>query len=62
MNLGNLTEYPYPSARRVLMGKRGAVATSQPLAAIAGMQMLWAGGNAVEWQLPSPSSNPPATE
>ncbi|HIK29295.1 MAG: gamma-glutamyltransferase family protein [Oscillatoriaceae bacterium SKW80] len=48
MNLGNLTEYPYPSARRVLMGKRGAVATSQPLAAIAGMQMLWAGGNAVD--------------
>ncbi len=48
MNPGNLTDYPYPSARRVLMGKRGAVATSQPLAAIAGMQMLWAGGNAVD--------------
>jgi gamma-glutamyltranspeptidase/glutathione hydrolase len=46
--LGNLTEYPYLSTRRVVMGTRGAVATSQPLAAIAGMEMLWAGGNAVD--------------
>ena len=30
------------------MGKRGVVATSQPLAATAGMEMLWAGGNAVD--------------
>lgn len=46
--LGNLTDYPYPSNRRVIMGTRGAVATSQPLAAMAGMEMLWAGGNAVD--------------
>ena len=30
------------------MGKRGAIATSQPLAALAGMEMLWQGGNAVD--------------
>ncbi len=48
MLLGNLTEYPYPSMRPVIMGKRGAVATSQPQAAIAGMEMLLAGGNAVD--------------
>ncbi|HEY9896048.1 MAG TPA: gamma-glutamyltransferase, partial [Candidatus Sericytochromatia bacterium] len=44
----NLTHYPYPSGRRVVMGKRGAIATSQPLAALAGMEMLWQGGNAVD--------------
>lgn len=48
MHLKNLTDYPYPSARRVMMGQRGAVATSQPLAALAGMEMLWKSGNAVD--------------
>ena len=48
MQLGNLTDYPYPSKRRVMMGKRGAVATSQSLATLAGMEMLLAGGNAVD--------------
>lgn len=48
MNTKNLSDYPYPSARRVVMGKRRAVATSQPLATLAGMEMFWAGGNAVD--------------
>lgn len=43
-----LTSYPYPSQRKVVMGKQGAVATSQNLAALAGIEMLLAGGNAVD--------------
>jgi gamma-glutamyltranspeptidase/glutathione hydrolase len=42
-----LTDYPYPSARRVIMGRRYAAATSQPLATLAGLEMFLAGGNAV---------------
>ena len=48
MNPLNLNQYPYFSSRRVVLGKRGAVATSQPLVTLAGMEMLWAGGNAVD--------------
>ena len=44
----HLNYYPYPSQRRVILGKRGAVATSQPLATLAGMEMFLAGGNAVD--------------
>ena len=44
----NLTTYPYASGRRVVMGRRFAAATSQPLATLAGMEMFWAGGNAVD--------------
>lgn len=39
---------PYASRRSPMMGLRGAVATSQPLAAQAGLRMLMAGGNAVD--------------
>ena len=42
------TLYPYPSRRRVLFGSGGAVATSQPLSASAGMKMLALGGSAVD--------------
>lgn len=40
--------YPYPSQRMVTVAKRGMVATSQPLAAQAGMDILKKGGNAVD--------------
>lgn len=44
----SLQNYPYGSRRRVVMGSRGAVATSQPLATLAGIQTLCVGGNAVD--------------
>lgn len=40
--------YPYPSRRNVVYGRKGMVATSQPLAAQAGLQILKEGGNAVD--------------
>lgn len=40
--------YPYPSRRTVVYGQRGMVATSQPLAAQAGLRVLQQGGNAVD--------------
>ena len=39
---------PYPSQRRVTFGRRGMVATSQQLAAQAGLDILKKGGNAVD--------------
>lgn len=43
-----INHYPYSAARRVVMGTKGAVATSQPLATLAGIRMLLAGGNAID--------------
>lgn len=40
--------YPYPSRRMVSVASRGMVATSQALAAQAGLEMLKLGGNAVD--------------
>ncbi len=43
-----INHYPYLAKRRVVMGTKGAIATSQPLATLAGIQMLLAGGNAID--------------
>ncbi|MCM3490268.1 gamma-glutamyltransferase family protein [Alkalihalophilus marmarensis] len=40
--------YPYPSQRNVVYGRKGMVATSQPLAAQAGLDILKQGGNAID--------------
>jgi gamma-glutamyltranspeptidase / glutathione hydrolase len=44
----NLNEYTYPSRRMPVLASRGVVATSQPLAAQAGLTMLQQGGNACD--------------
>lgn len=42
------THYPYPSKRNAVFAKNGMVATSQPLAAQAGLDILKKGGNAID--------------
>lgn len=44
----DLRSYPYPSRRMPLFARRGVVATSEPLAAQAGLRILQSGGNAVD--------------
>ncbi len=41
-------QYRFPSRRKVVYGRRGMVCSSQPLAAQAGLEILKAGGNAVD--------------
>ncbi|QOR34347.1 gamma-glutamyltransferase family protein [Clostridium sp. 'deep sea'] len=40
--------YPYPARRRAVFARNGMVATSQPLAAQAGLDILKRGGNAID--------------
>ncbi len=47
MNYHDL-QYKYPSKRTLVYGKKGMVATSQPLAAQAGLDIIKKGGNAVD--------------
>src|SRR6266536_2840030 len=44
----SLGDFPYPSRRMPVLATRGVVATSEPLAAQAGLAMLQRGGNAVD--------------
>ena len=44
----DLLKYNYPSRRNVVLSKKGMVATSHPLAAQAGMEIMRKGGNAVD--------------
>lgn len=44
----NANQYPYPSQRNLVYASLGMVATSQPLAAQAGLDMLKKGGNAID--------------
>ncbi len=48
MEFKDLTKTPYPLSRMSVFGRRGAVATAQPLAAQAGMSILQSGGNAID--------------
>ncbi|HEY4623320.1 MAG TPA: gamma-glutamyltransferase, partial [Solibacillus sp.] len=44
----DLSHYPFASKRNAVIANRGMVATSQPLAAQAGLDILKKGGNAVD--------------
>ncbi|SES88043.1 gamma-glutamyltranspeptidase / glutathione hydrolase [Natronincola peptidivorans] len=44
----NPHKYEYPSQRKMVYGKKGMVATSHPLAAQAGLEIMQKGGNAID--------------
>lgn len=47
MNFSSL-KYRYPSRRALVYGRKGMVATSQPLASLAGLDIIKKGGNAID--------------
>lgn len=44
----HLIHYPFPSRRTVVLGRRFGLSTSQPLAALAGLEVYLRGGSAVD--------------
>jgi gamma-glutamyltranspeptidase/glutathione hydrolase len=48
MNYYDSSVYSYPSRRNVVYAKKGMVATGQPMAAQAGLEILQKGGNAID--------------
>lgn len=48
MTISNVHDYPYASKRSLCFAKNGMVATSQPLAAQVGLDILKHGGNAID--------------
>ena len=51
----DVLNYKYPSRREVVYGRKGMVCTSQSLAAQAGLDIIKAGGNAVDAALATAS-------
>ncbi|MEC5423303.1 hypothetical protein QGM71_07290 [Virgibacillus sp. C22-A2] len=57
MNINSLY-YPYSSQRMTIYARNGIVATSQPLATQAGLEMLKKGGNAIDAAIPNQLAYP----
>lgn len=54
----NFNSYPYSSRREVVFSNKSMVATSNPSAALAGIEILRKGGNAIEAALAAAISMP----
>ena len=54
-------KYQYASRRKLTYGTKGMVCTAQPLAAQAGLDIIKAGGNAVDAAIATAAWSPPPT-